>query len=533
MRLCAIPYQKQHDTALIAERCRRSLSQFVKHFWETVVPVPLVWNWHIDAICEHLQAVTEGHIRKLIINVPPGHAKSTIVSVLWPAWEWIDHPGEQSLFGSYDIGLALRDSQKCRTVFTSDKYKNMFRPSWKMNRDQNAKGFYTNSANGNRYTFGLNAGGNTGWRGDKMVIDDPNSVKERYNTRIKREAFDTYNTVLSTRVNNIAKSRFVIIQQRVSYDDFTGRLNEEGGYEVLSLPTYFKPSQRFVTSLGWTDPRKEEDELLFSAQFPKDELDYLEVKKLGPEAFAAQFQQQPFPAGGKRFNSDDFVYYERLGRDLVRLHKRNGVTELVKLNLCYTFVTVDFAASEKTTADWTVFSEWAVTKHFDMLLLNVHRGRWTEPKIVEKSIALYAPTGYNGKKHVSFLCEDNGLGLPIMQDMQSKGIPTIPVHIHRTDKIVRSATAAIRVQAGQIFFPMRSPSTPWMDEFEKELSEFPSGDHDDQVDTLSLAAEGVYQVNFIGLSEGENIKIEQKKAHEVMEGNSDKRIEIGKRFFKT
>lgn len=521
-----LPGSKDHDSALIAERCRRSFYQFIRHGWDEIVPEHYVDNWHIGAIAEHLQAITEGEINKLIINIPPGHAKSTLVSVMWPAWEWVIDPGIQSLFGAYSVDLALRDSVRCRTFFEGEWYQKTFQPSWRMLREQNAKGFYTNSCNGNRYTFALGARGKTGWRGDKVVVDDPNDVQARFNARVKADAFDTYNSVLSTRVNDLTKAKFVIIQQRVAYDDFTGRLTAEGGYELLMIPSEFKPSRRIFTKIGWTDPRKEEGELLFPKKFPKESLDYLRIFKLGEEGYSAQHGQDPFPEGGARFNRTDFLRWSRSGGSLIKFHRKNNVIDTYNFNLCWTFVTCDFAASEGTSSDWTVFATWGVTPSFDLFLINVDRARLTEPKIVEKALAIHSFVGYNGKRHLAFIVEDNGLGLPICQAMQEKGIPTLSVHIHRTDKLVRSTTAVVRAQAGKIFVP---DEAAWLNEWFDEHEKFPAGQHDDQVDATSLAAEAVFVVGVGGLKEPDLLPKTETKAHQVMEM---RRSQMGKKFFR-
>lgn len=528
------PALPNHDIALKAERCRRSLYEFTKEFWDLVVPKKYIDNWHIQCVCEHLQAVTNNQIYKLIINIPPGSAKSTLISVMWPAWEWIDHSGEQSLFGSFDEALAIRDSVKCRIVFDSYEYRDMFQPKWKMSRDQNAKGFYTNTHNGNRYTFGLNSKGKTGWRGDKVVIDDPNDVKERFNPIAKANAFDVFSSVLSTRVNDLENPKFLIVQQRVAYDDYTGKLMERDGWEVVTIPADFDPSTKFFTSIGWSDPRTEVDENFFPKRYPDAALKEMRTVILGEEGYSAQFNQKPFPAGGSRFNSENFCYYEDFGHNMIRLYRRSGISPVLKLDLCWTFVTVDFAASEKKSADWTVFSVWAVTQDFELLLLKVYRDRLSEPKIVELAEKIYSPVGYNGKKHSCFVVEANGLGLPISQAMASRGLPVIDVHIHQTDKLVRSATAAIRVENGQIYFPKHGPQYPWLKDFEKELTEFPMGSHDDQVDTLSLAAEAVYMVGIIGLTKPTNLTQEQKQAYQIMEdrGMNPQNSNMNKRFFK-
>ena len=111
-----------------AETGRRRFRDFVEMAWPYAETRPFIPNWHIDAIADHLQAVTEGHIRRLLITVPPGHAKSLLVSVFWPAWQWLVNPTLRGIFTSYDADLAMRDSVRCRGVLASDWFQETFRP---------------------------------------------------------------------------------------------------------------------------------------------------------------------------------------------------------------------------------------------------------------------------------------------------------------------------------------------------------------------------------------------------------------------
>src|SRR5687767_9756750 len=97
-----------------AELARRSLREFVEQAWPIVESVPFVANWHIDEVCKQLEAVTGGEVRRLLINIPPGSAKSLIVSVFWPAWEWATDPTKRYLTASYGQDLATRDAVKMR-----------------------------------------------------------------------------------------------------------------------------------------------------------------------------------------------------------------------------------------------------------------------------------------------------------------------------------------------------------------------------------------------------------------------------------
>jgi hypothetical protein len=113
-----IPYR------LIAEVAEASFHAFVVQAWHVLEPgTSFVPGLHVDAICAHLQAVVERRIQDLIINVPPGHAKSLLACVFWPAWAWISQPKLRWLFGSYRADLAIRDSVKCRTLIQSEWYQ--------------------------------------------------------------------------------------------------------------------------------------------------------------------------------------------------------------------------------------------------------------------------------------------------------------------------------------------------------------------------------------------------------------------------
>jgi len=134
-----------------AERARRSFKEFVKQAWHVLEPeTPFVDGVHVDAMCEHLQAVAEGRIRNLIISVPPGHAKSLLTAVFWPAWVWIDHPKTRWLFSSYKEELSIRDSKKCRDLIVSDWYQGNWAHRYQLSFDQNEKSRFENTAKGCR-----------------------------------------------------------------------------------------------------------------------------------------------------------------------------------------------------------------------------------------------------------------------------------------------------------------------------------------------------------------------------------------------
>jgi hypothetical protein len=280
---------------LRAELCRRSLKEFIRTAWPIIEPSPLVWGWHIDAIIEHLEAITAGQLKRLLITIPPRHGKSLIVSVLWPCWEWASRPEGRWLFASYAESLAIRDNVKARRLVLSAWYQRNWDHVFQFAGDQNEKRKVETDRGGHRIAVGT-GGSATGEGGDRLIIDDAHNVKEVESDDIRKGVLDWHDQVWSTRGNDPKTTARVIVGQRVHADDLAGHVLEQGGWEHLSLPAEFEGDNR-VTSIGWTDPRKQSGELLWPEQFGPAEI-AVSKRVLGSYAYSAQFQQRPSPAGG-------------------------------------------------------------------------------------------------------------------------------------------------------------------------------------------------------------------------------------------
>src|SRR5580692_6538037 len=170
------------------ELATRRLGEFVRQAWHVIEPsTPFVPGWHIDAIVEHLEAVTRGEIRNLLINVPPRHMKSLLVSVFWPAWEWIEHPERRWLYSSYAASLSIRDSVNCRRLIESPWYHARWGHVFRLTSDQNTKGRFDNNRSG--YRLSTSVGGTvTGEGGDRIVCDDPHKVDEVHSDTVRKAA---------------------------------------------------------------------------------------------------------------------------------------------------------------------------------------------------------------------------------------------------------------------------------------------------------------------------------------------------------
>ena len=447
-------------TEIRAEKARRSLSEYIRQAWHVVEPAtPYTHGWHIDAIAEHLQAVSAGQIRNLLINMPPRHMKSLAVSVFWPTWEWLSAPSVRWLFASYALSLSVRDSLKCRRVILSPWYQENYGHLYQLADDQNAKIRFENDKRGYRLATSVD-GALTGEGGDRIVVDDPHNVRDA-NSELKRIAtLSWWDEAMATRLNDPKTGAKVIVMQRVHAEDLSGHVLEQGGWEHLSLPAEYEPTT-YVTGIGWSDPRTETGELLWPERVGPKEIAALKVQ-LGSYAFAGQMQQRPSPRGGGMFKRH---WWGRFGA-----FDRTKADQIIQV--------WDTAFSTTNSADFSVCSTWARIPT-GILVLDVYRDRLEFPDLKRKATDLYARWQPN-----AVLVENKASGQSLIQELRREtGLPIIPIDVDR-DKVVRASAVTPTVEAGRVFLP---ENAPWVSDWIEEHAAFPNGAHDDQVDTTSMA----------------------------------------------
>lgn len=471
---------------LKAEKARLSLEQFVKQAWSILEPgTQFVGGIPMEAICAHLQAITEGRIQNLIINVPPGHAKSLLTAVFWPAWVWIDHPEIRWLFSSHREDLAIRDSVKCRRLIESDWYQHRWGDRYQMVEDQNQKHRFENDRTGYRVVVPMSGG--TGERGDMVVVDDPHSVEQAQSDAARIGAVDWWNGTMSTRLNDFAHGHKVVIQQRLHEADLTGDLLLRGGYDHLCLPEEFEPDRRCHTSIGWTDPRTTPGELLWPERIDSATVDDLK-RTLGSYRFAGQYQQRPAPAEGGMLKRSYFRYWQPRGADLppVPVRMPDGTIELRKPvdkpdHFDQQIQSWDMAFKDTKSADFVVGQVLAALGA-DRFVLDQVRARLDLPGTLAAVRRLSARWP---KAHVK-LVEDKANGPAVIQSLRHEISGIIAVN-PEGGKESRAAAASPQMESGNWYLP-HPKLFPWVEEFLNECAAFPNGAHDDQVDALTQGA---------------------------------------------
>lgn len=478
----------------MAEECRASFRKFVPAAWSTVEPAkPFIPNcFHIDAICDHMQAVSDGTIQNLIIVVPPGSAKSTLVSVLFPAWKWIGEPQWRGTFASYEAGLSTRDSVRCRELIQSVWYKETFQPTWSLSSDQNEKTFYVNTEKGFRVSTSVGGRG-TGWRSSLLAVDDALSTDARFSEATLTFCIQWYENVFWNRLTNLTTGSRVIIGQRVSDNDLIGHLLRRGGYELLLIPMEYDPSRSKVTSIGWKDPRVNAGDLMFEPLFPRP---IIEDLKQNADVWATQYQGQPNVEGGGILKSHKWNYWQPRGMNLppVRVKLPSGsIEERNAVDLPDQFdmelQSWDMSFKDLKTSDYVAGMEIAV-RGANRFIRDLAHAKMDLPASIA---AVRAMTGRYPKAHLK-LVEDKANGPAVIQMLHDE-IPGLVAVNPEGGKTARASAASVELESGNWFLPhpviaswVGHPENPLESGFLAEATLFPFAVNDDRVDSFTQAA---------------------------------------------
>jgi len=444
------------------------LREFTKAAWPTIEPgVEFKNNWHIDAISDHLQAVVEGDIKRLIINVPPRHMKSISVAVALPAWTWASQPFKKFLYASYASSLSIRDSTKCRRLIDSPWYKAHFGDKFKLTDDQNQKQRFENDKTGYRIATSV-GGALTGDGGDIIVVDDPHNSVEADSSKVREGVLEWWDQAMQTRLNDPKTGAFVIIMQRLHEQDLTGHIlaNELGNeWDHLCLPARYEighPTQN-RSSLGFTDPRTEEGELLWPDRMDENTLTTLE-RSLGSYAAAGQLQQRPSPKGGGILKSSWWVPWER--------------EELPEVS--YVIQSWDTAFETKESSSYSARTTWGVFKHngHDCLIV---LDMWYD-KVNYPELRKLAQEAYDDWEPDAVLIEKKASGASLLHDLRQAGVPVLAYSPDR-DKVARAHASSALLEDGRIYYPKRK----WAEDLISICASFPAAKNDDVVDTCTQA----------------------------------------------
>ncbi len=442
-------------------RCR-TFTGFVKEAWRVLEPSqPYVHNWHVDAIAEHLTAVTDGQITRLATNISPGSSKSLLTSVLWPAWEWGPR-GLRSyryLATAFNDGPVKRDTRKCRDLILSDWYQELW-PSVHLVRTGETS--FANSDTGTRE--GIAFGSLTSQRGNRLIIDDPHSTETAESDAERLKTTRRFREGATNRLNDQSRDAIIVIMQRLHMDDISGVIDQLGmGYERLIIPMEYERARHCVTSIGWSDPRKNDGDLMDPVRFPRETIENLK-RDMGQYAWAGQYAQRPAPREGGMFPVDLITTVESA--------PAGGVE-------CRGW---DIAGSTKKTSPFTAGARIKIMPNRDVYILHVVRDRLKIGAAEDLIVNTATDDGLFIKQSIP---QDPGSAGLSQKNQLAGRLAGLQFHFSPETgaKEDRAIPIASQVQAGKVYM-VRGP---WNSALIEELRNFPSGSFKDQVDALSRA----------------------------------------------
>jgi phage terminase large subunit-like protein len=519
--------RRREGLKLHKEECEESLASFVRTFWVIVEPTTkLVEGWPLEMICDILTSITDGHSVRDIINVPPGFMKSYLLNVFWPAWEWgpQNMPGLRYLAASYSGELASRDNGgdvgRFSRLINSVEYKTLWGDRFKVVKDN--AGLVENDKTGSKRVVTMSGGATTGFRGDRILIDDANNPLDVESDTVRATTNIWLREVMPSRVNSASRSAIINIQQRTHEEDATGILVKYGGaWRWTCIPMHYDPLRATPIVLNYDedgkplevfhDPRgldpetgelleglfrdargklqlrpgspmaKAEGALAWPERFSQEDCDKLR-NALGEYAYEGQYQQSPGVRGGGIIRRDWWQVWEGAYPDL-------GTTLAI----------LDTAIEEGEKNDWNA-----------LITLGAFPGPEGEPKLIMTSggkkrcqiaelvewvaqVCTYRKIDYllierktRGKDVHDEIVRlyANASWQTVLVDVTATKIARLKAVSHLfSGDLKRDPQSGIEVYSGGIIY---APDRDWADEVIDQVSAFPRGSHDDYVDCISM-----------------------------------------------
>ncbi len=447
------------DQRLFDAVLRNDFQSFLHRCLGTLNPgTPFLPNWHIEAIAYQLERVRSGKVTRLIINLPPRHLKSLMVSVAFTAF-LLGHDPYRRIFGiSYGTDLSSKHASDFRSIVESKWYRRAF-PKMQIARSLDLD--VQTTKHGFRKATSIYAA-ITGRGGDLFILDDPQKPIDAQSDTQRNQLNQWFSNTLISRLDNKQTGAIIVVMQRVHLNDLTGHLLENSSdWTLLSLPAIAEADEQIAIGDGKFHLRPAAEAL-----HPEHEsLATLEKlrREMGSDIFAAQYQQCPVPPGGAMIKRTWLRYYDTAPERTYRAK---------------VFQSWDTAAKAGAQNDWSVCTTWMVLdKHY--YLLDVTRGRYEYPQLRNVALALaerFKPT--------AVLIEDASTGIALAQELRQGACFNVkPIPVER-DKIGRLYVQQDKFEAGRVLFPKGASFLP---ELEAELLMFPQGKTDDQVDSISQA----------------------------------------------
>ena len=440
--------------------------EFVKYVWPTFIS-----GRHHSIMAEAFERVASGDCKRLIINMPPRHTKSEFASYLLPAWFLGKYPHKKVIQTSHTAELAVGFGRKVRNLVDQENYNEVF-PELALQSDSKAAGRWNTNKGGDYFAIGV-GGAVTGKGADLLIIDDPHSEQEAALAEINPDIYDkTYEWYTSGPRQRLQPGgAIVVVMTRWSLRDLTAKVikaaAQRGGdeWEVIEFPAIM-PSGNPLWPEFWS----------------KEELSALQ-EELPNNKWMAQYQQNPTSEVSAIVKREWWQVWE----------------EEDPPDCEYILMAWDTAFEKTSRADYSAMTVWGVFYQPDdagvtqanIIMLNAFRDRMEFPKL--KKVAIEQ---YDSWQPDSCIVEKKASGAPLIYEMRAMGIPVQEFTPTRgNDKITRLNSVSDLFASGMVW----APNKHWAEEVIDEVASFPAGEHDDYVDSVSLALMRFRKGGFIRL----------------------------------
>ena len=456
------PAAQQKVGALIAE-ARRAKAQevaklnfmeYVKYVWPN-----FIHGRHHEKMARAFEKVANGTTKRLIINMPPRHTKSEFASYLLPSWFLGKFPGKKVIQTSHTAELAVGFGRKVRNLVDSDRYKDLF-PDVALQADSKAAGRWATNYAGEYFAIGV-GGAVTGKGADLLIIDDPHSEQEAALAEVNTEIYDkTYEWYTSGPRQRLQPGgAIVVVMTRWSKKDLTGQVlkaaAQRGGeeWEVIEFPALF-----------------ESGEPLWPQFWSKKELEALK-EELPNSKWMAQYQQNPTSESSAIVKREWWQVWE----------------EESPPHCEFTLMSWDTAFEKTNRADYSACTLWGVfyqpddngIEQANIILLNAFRDRMEFPTLKRRAVEEWKEWEPD-----AVIIEKKASGSPLIYELRAMGIPVQEyTPVRGNDKISRLNSVSDLFASGRVW----APNAAWAEEVIDEVASFPAGEHDDYVDSVSLA----------------------------------------------
>jgi predicted phage terminase large subunit-like protein len=442
-----------------AELCKRDFFFFVQEFWSEIIPEEPVYNWHIEYLCHELQmmvervAKRESKLYDLVINIPPGTSKSTIATVMLPAWSWTIDPRIRNLTASYSASLSTDHAMKSRDIIRSDKYR-LFFPELTIKKDQDNKTHYKNEFGGERYATSV-TGTVTGFHAHLIIVDDPLNPKGASSEADRLTANNFMDVTLSTRKVNKSVTPTILVMQRLHQKDCTGNWLDKEGKNIkhICLPGEISNDVKPIEL-----KEKYINGLLDTNRLNSNDLVELKVN-LGSYGYAGQIMQIPSPLDGG------------IWQKWIKPISDNELNALLP-SLQSLGSDWDLAYTEKESNSASAYV--TAGKHDNKMYIDSLGYDWMEfPKLMN----------YMKSKKAPHYIEAKASGKSAKQTLSNQGVPAVEVNVTGGDKEARANMVTPYAESGVIYCRESLLNKLYYDSKQGILM-FPNGEGDDLQDAL-------------------------------------------------